>query len=69
LRHSGNPTVRWQIDNFAVEMVAAGNVKPSKKNAGDKIDSIVGAVMTLSRAVHYTPPRRSVNDDGDLEIL
>lgn len=50
-RHGGNPAVRWQVDNFAVETDAAGNVKPSKKNAGDKIDAVVAAIMALSRAI------------------
>ncbi|OXM69638.1 terminase large subunit [Amycolatopsis vastitatis] len=69
LRHGGNPAIRWQVDNLAVEMDAAGNVKPSKRNSGDKIDGVVALIMGLDRAVHYTPPRRSVYDDGDLEIV
>jgi phage terminase large subunit-like protein len=69
LRHGGNPCVRWQVDNFAVEMDSAGNVKPSKQNSGDKIDAIVAAIMALDRAIHYTPPRRSAYDDGDLQIV
>lgn len=51
IRHGGNPVLRWMVDNFAVEMDAAGNVKPSKKNAGDKIDGVVALTMGLSRAV------------------
>ena len=51
LRHGGNPAIRWQVDNFAVEMDAAGNVKPSKKHAGDKIDGVVAAIMGLGRAI------------------
>ena len=50
-RHGGNAAVRWQVDNFAVEMDAAGNVKPSKKHAGDKIDGVVAAIMALGRAI------------------
>ncbi|WP_370944017.1 terminase large subunit [Amycolatopsis sp. cg5] len=69
LRHGGNAAIRWQVDNFAVEMDAAGNVKPSKRNSGDKIDGVVALIMALDRAVHYTPPRRSAYDDGDLEIV
>lgn len=51
IRHGGNPVLRWMVDNFAVEMDAAGNVKPSKKNAGDKIDGVVALIMALARAV------------------
>lgn len=69
LRHRGNPAIRWQVDNLAVEMDAAGNGKPSKRNSGDKIDGVVALIMALDRAVHHTPPRRSAYDDGDLEIV
>jgi phage terminase large subunit-like protein len=68
-RHGGNPAVRWQVDNFAVEMDAAGNVKPSKKNAGDKIDAVVAAIMALSRALQRQPERISAYEDSDLMFL
>jgi len=55
-RHGGNPALRWQVDNFAVEMDAAGNVKPSKKHAGDKIDGVAAAIMALGRATVAEPP-------------
>ena len=51
IRHGGNPCLRWQVDNFAVAMDPAGNVKPDKANAGDKIDGVVGLIMALSRAL------------------
>lgn len=51
IRHGGNPLWRWMVDNFAVAMDPAGNVKPDKKNAGDKIDGVVALIMALARAV------------------
>lgn len=51
IRHGGNPLLRWMVDNFAVAMDPAGNVKPDKANAGDKIDGVVALIMALSRAV------------------
>jgi phage terminase large subunit-like protein len=51
VRHGGNPLLRWMVDNFAVAMDPAGNVKPDKANAGDKIDGVVALIMALSRAV------------------
>lgn len=50
IRHGGNPLMRWEVDNFAVAMDPAGNVKPDKKNAGDKIDGVVALIMALARA-------------------
>lgn len=51
IRHGGNPLLRWEIDNFAIAMDPAGNVKPDKANAGDKIDGVVALIMALSRAI------------------
>jgi phage terminase large subunit-like protein len=55
LRHGGNPLLRWMVDNFAVAMDPAGNVKPDKANAGDKIDGVVALIMGLSRAIANQP--------------
>lgn len=52
--HAGNPLLRWQIDNLAVETDAAGNVKPSKKERHRKIDGVVSAIMALDRAMRHT---------------
>jgi len=53
-RHGTNGCLRWQVDNFAVEMDAAGNVKPSKAKAGDKIDGVLASIMALDRAMRNT---------------
>lgn len=37
-RHGGNPVMRWMTDNLSVAMDPAGNVKPDKSRAADKID-------------------------------
>lgn len=68
-RHGGNPVLRWESDNFAVESDATGNLKPSKKRAGDKIDGLVACLIALSRSTHYAPPRRSAYEDGNLEVV
>ncbi|MFV8242169.1 terminase large subunit [Mycolicibacterium peregrinum] len=51
IRHGGNPLLRWTVDNFAVVLDDAGNVKPSKANAADKIDPVVALIMGLGRAL------------------
>lgn len=75
-RHGGNPLVRWQIDNFAVEMDPAGNVKPSKRHAGDKIDGVVAGIMALDGATRAEPakappaaPRRAAAGPSDLTTI
>lgn len=50
IRHGGNPLLRWMVDNFTVAMDPAGNVKPDKAVASDKIDGVVALIMALSRA-------------------
>jgi len=60
IRHGGNPLMRWEIDNFAVAMDPAGNVKPDKANAGDKIDGVVALIMGLARAIANQPEQAEV---------
>lgn len=71
VRHGGNQLVRWQVDNLAVAMDPAGNVKPDKASAGDKIDGVVAAVIALDRASRHqaVPERRSAYEDGDLQVV
>ena len=57
-RHGGNPLVRWQAGNLVTRSDPAGNIKPDKARSADKIDSMVGGVMALDRAIrHAAPPR------------
>lgn len=60
IRHGGNPLLRWMVDNFAVALDPAGNVKPDKANAGDKIDGVVALIMGLSRALAAQPQETEV---------
>lgn len=69
LRHGGNPAVRWQVDNLAVAMDAAGNVKPDKANSGDKIDAVAAVITALSRAIAAIGPGRSKYENDDLLIV
>lgn len=68
LIHGGNPVMRWMTDNLAVEMDAAGNVKPSKKSggtSGNKIDGWSAFVTAMSECI------RQGGDsvfDGDITI-
>lgn len=59
-RHGGNPAVRWQADNFAVAMDAAGNVKPDKARSAEKIDAIAAAVDAMSLVLALEPKKTSI---------
>lgn len=50
-RHGGNPVMRWMVDNLAVRMDPAGNVKPDKDKSGDKIDGVAAAVNALKECM------------------
>ncbi|MGW4603721.1 terminase large subunit [Streptomyces sp. NPDC004532] len=68
LRHGGHPVVRWCVDNLAVAMDPAGNVKPDKANSGDKIDG-VSALATAMAEVVARPPRRKSRYADEDEIM
>lgn len=55
LNHDANPVLEWMASNFAVETNHAGDIKPSKKHAREKIDGIVALIMGLSRAIVAKP--------------
>ena len=69
IRHGGNPAVRWQMDNLAVVMDAAGNVKPDKEKAADKIDADVALIMALSRAIEAPPAPTSAYENDGLMVV
>lgn len=51
--HDGNPVLAWNMDNVIVERDAAGNMKPSKAKARQKIDGAVALIMALDRAQRH----------------
>lgn len=67
-RHGGNPAVRWQVDNFAVAMDPAGNVKPDKARSAEKIDGIVAAVDAMSLVLAMEPKKKSIYEREDAVI-
>jgi len=68
LEHGGNPAVRWMIDNLAVAMDPAGNVKPDKANSGDKIDAVDALVMAIGRTLAGEAEGDSIYETEDLDI-
>jgi phage terminase large subunit-like protein len=41
IAHGGNPILRWNFDNIVVTSDAAGNIKPDKEKATEKIDGAI----------------------------
>lgn len=71
-RHGGNPLMRWQIDNLAVVMDPAGNVKPDRAavaQAGAKMDGVVAGIMALDRALRHEKPKVSIYETRGLETV
>jgi len=59
LRHNGHAVLRWCIGNVALEMDAAGNIKPSKKASTERIDGVIALIMAIdqmSRLHHAAEP-------------
>jgi phage terminase large subunit-like protein len=49
VRTGGNPLMRWMVSNACISKDPAGNIKPDKEKAVDKIDGVVASIMALSR--------------------
>lgn len=68
-RHGGNDAVTWMVDNLAVAMDPAENVKPDKARSAEKIDAVSAAVTALSEAMTREQPVKSAYEDGGLEVV
>ena len=55
VRHAWNPVLRWCVGNAVVTTDSAGNIKPDKEKASDRIDGVVATVMALSRSICAKP--------------
>lgn len=69
LRNGGNPVARWCVDNLAVDMDPAGNVKPSKGNSGDKIDGVSALCDAMFEAISNRAARISDYEENDLRVV
>lgn len=69
LNHGGNPVMRWMTDNLAVAMDTAGNVKPDKAVAGDKIDGWSALANAMSEALKADPAPVSAYEKNDVRAV
>lgn len=54
--HGNNPVLNWMADNLVVSTDPAGNLKPDKSKAREKIDGIVALIMAIGRAIANPAP-------------
>ena len=59
INHGGHPILRWNADNLVVATDPAGNLKPDKSKATQKIDGCVALIMALDRATRHAPEIKS----------
>ncbi|RMG98275.1 MAG: terminase large subunit [Chloroflexi bacterium] len=69
LAHGNNPVLNWMADNLVAAEDAAGNIKPDKGKAREKIDGMVALIMALDRATRNYGGGSSVYEERDLIIL
>jgi phage terminase large subunit-like protein len=50
LRHGGNPPLRWNADNVAIDTDPTEAIKPTKAKSRERIDGIVASIMAVYRA-------------------
>jgi len=58
IAHDGNAALRWMVDNLAVTRDPAGNIKPDKEKATEKIDGAIAMIMALDRAFQNNAERK-----------
>lgn len=60
--HGNNPVLTWMADNLVTSSDPAGNLKPDKSKAREKIDGIVAFIMAIGRMM--ANPSSSGSDSG-----
>lgn len=63
LRHAHNPILRWCASNAVVVSDPAGNLKPDKAKAAERIDGIVALIMARSRGIVATGDDESAYEE------
>ena len=70
IAHNGNPILRWNIDNVAIQRDPADNHKIDKAKSTEKVDGAVALAMALGRAmVHVDETSVYDKDDHDLIVF
>lgn len=65
-QHGGNPVLRWNFANIAIQDDGKGNKSFNKSKSADKIDGAVAAAMAVSRAAAGEGASPSIFDDPNV---
>lgn len=68
LEHLGNPALRWQMSNIELSRDPAGNIKPNKAAARQKIDGVVALIMALGEKMTVEGVRHVYSGRGLREL-
>ena len=69
IAHSGNPALRWMMDNIYVRTDPAGNIKPDKEKSTERIDGAVALIMALDRALRHQNDGGGVYNERGMRSL
>ena len=69
LAHNNNAVLTWMADNVVATKDSAGNIKPDKEKAVEKIDGIVALIMALDRATRGGDAAGSVYEEQEIRTL
>lgn len=67
--HGGNPVLAWNISNVAIKQDPAGNVKPDKEKAVERIDGAVALIMATGRAMLGHVPFKSQYETISVKVF
>lgn len=67
-QHGGNPVLRWNFANIAIQDDGKGNKSFNKSKSADKIDGAVAAAMAVARAAAGEGQTKSAFDNPDLPL-
>lgn len=69
IRHGGNPVTTWCIDNLAIDVDPAGNVKPNKATSADKIDGVAAMCDAIFEAMNSAVPAKSAYEEHGVRAI
>jgi phage terminase large subunit-like protein len=68
LEHGNHPVLEWMFGNATYRKDPAGNIKPDKERAAEKIDGVVATVMVIGLMTKADESRSVYEDHGLLVI-